>query len=169
MRRSKGYDLPGCIILAAAVYGTKKAYDAAMAMLPMARRLEGREETVAEGSRFAKDEYRAPASATTYGLLDWARSRVSKGRGLPGVVIPPAPVVLQTVRHGKRGQQRAVILEMITEEPMTVQEISALCGISGRLAFHHLQKLAQAGQAVHEALQQVTGKGGAQPRVWRSA
>jgi hypothetical protein len=29
--------------------------------------------------------------------------------------------------------------------------------------------VAQAGQAVHEALQQVTGKGGAQPRVWRAA
>jgi len=35
--RDGGYYLPGCVVLAAAIIGTTKAYNAAMALLPIAR------------------------------------------------------------------------------------------------------------------------------------
>jgi DNA-binding transcriptional ArsR family regulator len=154
MRRSKGYDLPGCIILTAAVMGTRKAYDAAMALLPMARRLEGRTETVAEGSRFAKDEYRAPASATSYGLLDWARSRVRTGRGLPGLAktAKQPRVGFARGKHGRHGEMKGLILQELAAGPRSIREMARALQVSPTALHYHLKSLAKDGAAIDDML-----------------
>ena len=38
--KSKKYNLPACVVLLAAVYGTRQAFDWAMAVLPYARTSE---------------------------------------------------------------------------------------------------------------------------------
>jgi hypothetical protein len=40
MTPDKGYYLPGCVVLAATVLGTRRAYQEAMHILPAARRLD---------------------------------------------------------------------------------------------------------------------------------
>jgi len=40
MRAPKKYKLPGCLVLFAAVLATRKAYEFAMANLPIARQME---------------------------------------------------------------------------------------------------------------------------------
>ena len=170
MRRSKGYDLPGCIILAAAVYGTRKAYDAAMSLLPMARRLEGRAETVAEGSRFAKDEYRAPASAMSYGLLDWARARVRNGRGLPGLAKPvPVPRVgFARGKHGRHGEMKGLIVEQLTAGPRSIREMARALQVSPTALHYHLKALATERRAKDDLVgPKAADQVGPAPRLWR--
>jgi DNA-binding transcriptional ArsR family regulator len=170
MRRSKGYDLPGCIILTAAVYGTKKAYDAAMAMLPMARRLEGRAETVAEGSRFAKDEYRAPASAISYGLLDWARARVKRGVGLPGLAktAKQPRVGFARGKHGRHGEMKGLILQELAAGPRSIREMARALQVSPTALHYHLKALATERRANDDLVgPKPEHQVGPAPRLWR--
>jgi DNA-binding transcriptional ArsR family regulator len=170
MRTAKGYDLPGCIILTAAVYGTKKAYDAPMSLLPMARRLEGRAETVADGSRFAKDEYRAPASATSYGLLDCARSRVRAGRGLPGLAkTKPVPRVgFARGKHGRHGEMKGLVLQELAAGPRSIRQLAVALQVSPTALHYHLKALARKGRVNDDLVgPKSADQVGPAPRLWR--
>ncbi len=76
MNAKSGYQLPRCVVLLAAVFGTRKAYDWAMDVLPAARSAENidrddthdaesREEAAKEKRRFK--DYMAGEAGSTEG------------------------------------------------------------------------------------------------------
>ena len=79
------YRLGPCIVLVAAVRGTREAYDAAMEMLPVAANSDDRPAAQGARAKFAVREYKVPQELQRKHVLSWAK-QLGKTRMLPGVL-----------------------------------------------------------------------------------
>lgn len=162
-KAATGYDLCGCIVLAAAICATRRAYEVAMDLLPRARRLQGRRESE------AMDLSRAPECTGAkvlrhVGLLDWARAKVATGMALPGVIA-------QTKRRGQhapRGVVRQRILSELMDRPLSAKELAEVCGTTPTGIHQHLKALYRSGHVLDDLVgSKPSSQVGPPPKLWR--
>jgi hypothetical protein len=169
-----GYYLPACVVLLAAIHGTRQAFEAAMAMLPAARRVS--ERWVAAGGRRPALELISGAQETEdeggEDVLAWARKRAMAGRGLPGASrarVESAPVSRKIRRPGRAvhmEDQRRQMLVILRLKPMAPRKLATVTGWSAPTVCRRLRELASAGAVVPAGLD---GRGAHKSTIWRAA
>lgn len=165
------YKLGPCIVLVAAVRGTREAYDAAMDMLPQAANIDGRPASEGGSGKFAMREWRSPAQLRADQLLDWARCRRIAG-GLPGVLLgknlgrPMAEIVPPGY-----GRMKTAILQELATGPKSAREMAEELGNSIRGVWGNLKLMEAEGRVANDVpLEDEDDDGlvtGPKPMLWR--
>jgi len=165
------YKLGPCIVLVAAVRGTREAYDAAMDMLPQAANIDGRPAPEGGSGKFAIREWRSPAQLRGEQLLAWAKARRKSG-GLPGVMLgnnrgrPMAEIVPPGY-----GRMKTAILQQLSGGPKSAREVAEELGNSIRGVWGNLKAMEAEGRVANDVpLEDEDDDGfvrGPKPMLWR--
>jgi DNA-binding transcriptional ArsR family regulator len=163
----RDYDLCGCIVLAAAAIGTKQAKEAAMDLLPVARRLQGRKHVPAEVAlsnhrRFSVDVLPEVSSDP---ILAWAKAQARKGRKF-GATVESSPAAEhsndQCICHRERIEATLQAGEMLTKD------LARALGVRREVLSLSLNKLRRLGVVACRGIERGKGAGrGQKPKAWR--
>ena len=166
------YRLGPCIVLTAAVRGTRDAYDAAMEMLPVAERIDGRTLTEGGGTSFSFREWKSPAQLRAEQLLQWARDRSKLGT-LPGITKAPerkGRPLAEIIPPGY-GRMKVAILQQLAIGPKSAREMAEELGNSIRGVWGNLKVMECDGRVANDVpLEDEDDDGlvtGPKPMLWR--